>query len=252
MSTLEGPCILRYTQYDNETEHSHPNKTILGHSLVPILPDCISLTKSLAATDFQRIWMSRWYGLAMTTSYICLEMLKPSTLSTNTTGFGLYSGAKPFGPQTQKHLPFSILRAMLSVPQGSHSRQHTCEQLRKMWIWGWQEINGGRERSEKERQRSFLKKHYMLFLLLKRPNFGQGIHSMSAHRGWRPFGWNWEVGIYDCGIRQGDLIGPIREMQTLHIVYFLSWAIRQKMDYTVEKTNFVSYITSKLCTDPDV
>lgn len=58
MSTLEGPYILRYMQYD-ELEHSHSDKTISGHFLVSVLPDGISLTKYQAASDFQQIWTSR-------------------------------------------------------------------------------------------------------------------------------------------------------------------------------------------------
>lgn len=34
----------------------------------------------------------------MTTSFVCLEMLKLSTLSENTTGFGLYSAQSPVWP----------------------------------------------------------------------------------------------------------------------------------------------------------
>lgn len=86
--------------------------------------------------------------------------------------------------------------------------------------------------------------------LLKRPNFRQGIHSTSAHRGWRAFGRNLEVGIYDCGIELGDQIGPIQETHTPHIVYFLGWF--GKIRLHGGKSSFVPYITSKRFPDSDV
>lgn len=93
----------------------------------------------------------------MNISYICLEMLKPSTLPTNTTGFCLYSGAKPCWPhqlriinvilrEWKNYLPFSIFRMNFSLPQGPHSKIMLVTIEKKL-------ILGHGEEEEKERDR---------------------------------------------------------------------------------------------------
>lgn len=124
--------------------------------------------------------------------------------------------------------------------QCPHSKPFACKNREKFEFKAWWRDRREREKwGEGKRQGLFfISSHFSLntYISPQKPHSRQGIHSMSVTQTLETFGRNLEVGIYDCKIGLGDLIGPIMEKQTLHIPSFLPFlGDLAKSDYTVEK-----------------
>lgn len=159
-----------------------------------------------------------------------------------------------------EEFPFSNLGMKFSLPTKVHI-QTTCS-----YKWERSELRicmVGGVKEARQRQTVFLPSMYHHSFSSERLNFRQGFLSLDkcVHTGQRPFGSNLEVGIFDCKVGLGNLIGPMqkekerrrrkegrrerrKKQRSKENTSHPSWRIWQNHINIMEKNPFVPFLSS--------